>query len=126
MAEVLVVNVLAPQYYEDCHITDSINVPFEQLESFARTVPKETPIVVYCARYECHASEQAYRDLLRMGFMQVYEYPGGMAEWYQKGYPTTGPAKEKYLHDSTRPHAGPADVKIVTAEHLKKMMTNHS
>lgn len=124
--KLLVVNVLDHQFYEDCHITGSINVPFQEIEAFAKDIPKSTILVVYCARYECHASEQAYRDLKRFGFTNVYEYSGGMAEWYQKGYPTTGPATEKYLHNPTVSQQGPADVQIISAHELKSMMEKNS
>ncbi len=126
MSNVVVINVLAKEFYDDCHITGSINVPFQEIETFAKSVPKSTTLVVYCARYECHASEQAYRDLLRLGFDDVYEFAGGMAEWYQKGYPTTGPAAERYLHNPTIHHPGPEDVRVITAHDLKKMMEKKS
>lgn len=126
MSKLIVINVLDRQFYGDCHITGSINVPFQELEAYAKDLPKHTQIVVYCARYECHASEQAYRDLKRLGFTQVFEYPGGIAEWYQKGFPTTGPAREEYLRNPTHSHGGPADVRVVKAEQLKEMMAKQS
>ena len=30
-------------------------------------------------------------------FEHVWEYSGGIVDWYQKGYPIEGPAQEDYL-----------------------------
>ena len=41
----MVINVLDADQYKDCHIKDSINVPFEQLDDFARKLDQEVELV---------------------------------------------------------------------------------
>ncbi len=93
----VVINILDENLYEDCHIMGSVSVPFEQLEQYVGTIDKKTEIVVYCSNYACGASAYAVKTLQKLGFEQVYAYEGGMAEWYQKGFPVEGPCTQPYL-----------------------------
>lgn len=92
-----VINLLDKEWYTDCHIKGSVHVPFDQLMSFVRTLPKNTELIVYCSNYFCTASRTAYQQLVDDGFTQVYAYEGGMAEWYQLGYPVEGICAQEYL-----------------------------
>jgi rhodanese-related sulfurtransferase len=121
VSKLLVINVLEPRYHEDAHIKGSVNVPFDKLESKARDWDKSTHIVVYCANYQCTASSEAVRRLKALGFGNVRAYEGGTAEWHTKGYPITGPAKEKYLEMVGTPMAT-HDVETVKAEQLLSEM----
>ncbi|HLB41034.1 MAG TPA: rhodanese-like domain-containing protein, partial [Candidatus Babeliales bacterium] len=47
--QLLVINLLDPELYQDCHITGSVNVPFEQLENYAQKLSREREIIVYCS-----------------------------------------------------------------------------
>ena len=45
-------------------------------------LPKDTPIVVYCAAWSCSAGKAFARDLVdKRGFTCVYDYVGGLSEW---------------------------------------------
>jgi len=117
MAQSLVINVLDKQYYDDCHIKGSINIPLDQLESRAKELDKNQTIIVYCTSYSCSASRKAWHILNNMGFKDIYAYEGGMAEWYQMGFPIEGPAKKKYLMEPSLKPSEPEDpeVKDITA-----------
>lgn len=94
----LVVNVLDQKLYDDCHITGSIQVSIDQLDSFADSLnPEKTDVIFYCSNYMCDASGFAVKKLQKRGFKKVAAYEGGTAEWYQKGLPVQGPSKESYL-----------------------------
>ena len=80
--KLMLINVLPKDMYDDCHITGSINVPFERLSSFVQDLDKDQPIAVYCASYVCKSSGKAWQKLDSLGFTQIWAYEGGMAEWY--------------------------------------------
>lgn len=96
--ELIVINVLDKKLYDDCHIKGSINVPFEEVEQFAKKLDKNTHIVLYCSNYMCTASGAAARSLKKMGFENVWAYEAGMAEWHQNKLPVEGSCKESYLN----------------------------
>lgn len=92
-----VINLLDEQLYTDCHIKGSVNVPLDQLTSFVSSLEKDSEIVVYCSNYMCGSSHLAYEELVASGFTNVWVYEGGMAQWYQLGYPVEGLCAQKYL-----------------------------
>ncbi len=93
----VVINVLPEKYYRDCHIIGSINMPLELIEKEIQGVDRDAPIIVYCAKMDCPLSGKAVLLLQQKGYTNVSEYPGGMKEWYDLGYPYEGPAEESYL-----------------------------
>lgn len=118
----IVVNVLDKSAYDDCHIKGSINVPFEQFEEHAKQWdPAQSDVIVYCSNYMCSSSEYAYHQLKRMGFQSIAVYPGGTAEWYQKGFPVNGVCENSYLKQVIAPHAD-STVTAITAEELAQKL----
>ncbi len=126
-----VINVLDKESYEDCRIAGSINVPFDQVETFAKDLDKSSEVVVYCANYMCTASGAAAQKLKDMGFENVWAYEGGTAEWYQMNmksegnYPVEGTCKASYLAAANEKpaEADHAGVTIISAEDLHQKMT---
>lgn len=121
--QLLVLNILDAELYQDCHIPGSVNVPFETLESYAQKLSHDQEIVVYCANYACTASKMAAEQLAKMGFKHVYAYEAGMAGWLQSKLPVNGPAKERYLtrtNEAPAAHDGSINV-IETAELAAKL-----
>lgn len=49
---------------------------------------KETPVIFYCSSTECPASAAAAHAAVQAGYTHVYKYPGGIADWKEKGLPT--------------------------------------
>jgi|GEM_PF-1060000 len=128
-----VLNILDKQWHNDCHIAGSINVPFAELEEFVRDKDKDTEIVVYCSNYQCVASEQAYKILTKMGFTNVWAYEGGIAQWFQMGYPVSGACKKPYLQKVLEKPEMPEDksemrtkVRTIEAAELKAKMAAHT
>lgn len=94
---VMVINVLNPTTFKDCHIKGSINIPMHNLQIRLKRVPKNKKIIVHCASYECPLSKAAYKKLKGIGFNNVRSYEGGMREWKRKEYPVVGKCKAGYL-----------------------------
>jgi rhodanese-related sulfurtransferase len=90
-------NVLDKKYYDDCHISGSINIQLNSLEESAKNWDKERELVVYCAHKSCSASREAFKILKKLGFKNVWAYEEGIKDWFQKGYPIEGPCELEYL-----------------------------
>ena len=131
-SDVVVINVLSKQLYDDCHIKGSLNVPFmdeenpdiSPIEKFTKDLDKETKIVVYCSNYMCTASGEIAKKLSEMGFENVWAYEAGMAEWYQENLPVEGTCNQKYLAKKlekpvNESHEG---FKEITTTELKKLL----
>lgn len=122
--ELMVINVLDKQNFDDCHIAGSVNIPFEDLEKQLPSLNKEKHYVLYCSNYACMAAPAIAQSMQSLGFKHVSVYPGGIVEWYQKKYPCQGPAKLEYLDEENEP-LGDDDhgkVSLLTAEELKDKM----
>ena len=128
---IMIVNVLNKELYDDLHIAGSIHVPYEEVEESINnnwsTLPKDTPVIFYCSNYACSASGEVARYMRKQGFSHAYAYEGGMAEWFNlhkqdKTYKIVGEGKQSYLTRLNPVKPAPTDVKIVSAEQLKKML----
>lgn len=83
--DVLVINVLDPEHFQEKHIPGTVNVPVSD-DNFVEEVEhiaggKNRMIVVYCASKECDASPNAAKKLEDAGFGNIYDFEGGVREW---------------------------------------------
>jgi len=86
--EFVLVDVLSPDSYRTNHLPGAINIPVYEIEREARKrLPKEAKIVVYCASFECQASPTAAAKLDELGYQNVVDFEGGLADWKEAGYP---------------------------------------
>lgn len=92
----VVINVLTKESYDDCHIKGSINIVLTEFEEKAKMLDKAKSFVVYCANYECSASRRAFELMRGLGFDNVVAYEGGTEEWRKKGFPTEGACVQSY------------------------------
>lgn len=90
----LLINVLDPEYFQDCHIPTSVNIPLKDLEEKIKSYDKNQPIITYCASYECLESDKAYKTLKKLGFKNVHVYKGGIKEWKESGQRCEGPMQK--------------------------------
>jgi rhodanese-related sulfurtransferase len=123
-SELVIINVLDKSEFDDCHIKGSINITFDEFESKISSLNKNNHYVLYCADYMCMSSGFCAKLLKDAQFENVWAYEGGMAEWYQKGYPCEGPAQLDYLKGENE-HFGDnedAEISIITAEQLLEKM----
>lgn len=74
--------------YEQMRIPGSIH--FNNMDEAAEQLQIDEEIVVYCSNPLCPVSVQAYRQLERRGFTNLYRYAGGVTEWMEAGYELEG------------------------------------
>ena len=55
---------------------------------------KKTPIITFCAGYECHKSHVVANKLLELGYTKVSVYAGGLPAWKEAKLQTTASAKK--------------------------------
>ena len=101
----LLINVLPEEFFLQGHIPGSINIPYNAPDFTARieeiTGNKQQQIVVYCAKRDCTASDQAAEILEGKGFTHVYDFAGGMKEWKDNNHKVeTGPQKSIKMYDT--------------------------
>jgi len=73
------------------HITNSINIPFDDFDNHKQKLEKlskEKPLVIYCAGTDCDLSHLLGNLLFEQGYKQVYVFFGGWNEWLNASYPT--------------------------------------
>jgi len=88
--DIVLVEVLAQDEYDQYHLPYSINVPLsDQFESdiVSRVADNDTPIVVYCKNSRCNASSKAAHRIEVLGYSRVYDYEGGKEDWKSAGLP---------------------------------------
>ena len=123
--KILVINALAKEYYDDCHIKGSISIPLNELANYAKKLDKNQEIVVYCATYDCPVSKKAWHLLNDLGFKNLKAYEGGMNEWLKIGFAYEGACKSDYLKKENKPEKADAKVKTISAQELKRNL-NHN
>lgn len=96
-SKLVVINVLDKNFYDDCHILNSINIPFNEIENKVKSWDKNKEIIIYCANKDCPASKKAYKVFLNLGFKNLFLFEGGIKEWYKKGLLSEGLCKMDYL-----------------------------
>jgi rhodanese-related sulfurtransferase len=88
-ASFVLIETLAPEQYREAHLPGAVNAPPERVKELAPVlVPnKRTEVVTYCASVHCHASGNASRELIALGYTNVYHYAGGKQDWRAAGLP---------------------------------------
>jgi rhodanese-related sulfurtransferase len=72
------------------HIKNSINIPFDDFDNHKQKLdqlPKEKPLVIYCAGTECDLSILLGNLLFEMGYKKIYVFFGGWVDWSKAKYP---------------------------------------
>jgi len=75
----LAIDVRAPREREQKYIDGSVGIPLNHLEENFATLPRNRPLLVYCAGG--YRSSMAASLLQRNGFASVGEIAGGLAAW---------------------------------------------
>ncbi|HZD77717.1 MAG TPA: MBL fold metallo-hydrolase [Acidobacteriaceae bacterium] len=81
----LAIDVRTPREHEQKHIDGSLSVPLNHLAATMETLPKDRPLLVYCAGG--YRSSIAASLLQGGGFASVSEIAGGFAAWEAAGLP---------------------------------------
>ena len=85
--EVVLLDVRSPEEFREGHISKSLNIDWNgpDFEKQVIRLDKSRPVLVYCMRGA--RSESAAAKMRSMGFKEVYELKGGMAEWKTSNLP---------------------------------------
>jgi len=80
------------------HIKNSINIPFDDFDNYKQRLdqlPKEKPLVIYCAGTDCDLSILLGHLLFEMGYKKVYVFFGGWVDWINAKYPVDKSSEKK-------------------------------
>ena len=78
-------DVRTPGEFQQARLAGASLIPIDQLLNRLPELPKDRPILVYCAVGS--RSAQVVNYLARQGYPEVYNLYGGIYSWAQKGYP---------------------------------------
>jgi rhodanese-related sulfurtransferase len=88
------IDVLSKTHFERAHLPGAENIPRAQLHARApQEIALDEPVVVYCADQLCRESCYAAVILAELGFQQVYDFEGGLAEWRRHRLPLTAESR---------------------------------
>ncbi len=82
---VYLLDVRTPGEYQQSRIDGARLIPIDQFVKRLSEVPKDRPILVYCAVGS--RSAQVVNYLARKGYPEIYNLYGGIYAWAQNGYP---------------------------------------
>jgi rhodanese-related sulfurtransferase len=86
-AGLVVLDIRTPEEFNEARLADAVNVDFydadfaDQLDA----LDKNDPYVMYCR--SGNRSSEAIKTMKDLGFVEVYEIDGGIANWYDSGFP---------------------------------------
>jgi rhodanese-related sulfurtransferase len=80
-----ILDVRTPQEHSQGYIPGSKLIPIDTIEKRLGEIPKNRPIIVYCAVGS--RSRVVAQGLSRSGFPEVYNLRDGIMGWYRSGYP---------------------------------------
>lgn len=84
--DLVVIDVLDEEYFEEEHLPGAVNIPLESIAVEARQrFDEDQEIVVYCKDEMCTASPTAAEKLEKLGFENVYDYEPGTEGWKEAG-----------------------------------------
>ena len=78
-------DVRTPQEFQQARIAGAHLIPIDQVMQRVGELPKNQPILVYCAVGS--RSAQVFNFLARRGYAEVYNLDGGIYAWAAQGYP---------------------------------------
>lgn len=83
--DLFLLDVRTPAEYRQFRLKDARLIPIDQLERRLAEIPRDRPILVYCAVGS--RSAQVVNYLARRGYPEVYNMAGGIYSWANRGYP---------------------------------------
>jgi phage shock protein E len=83
--DLYLLDVRTPGEYQQTRLEGARLIPIDEFAKRLAEVPKDRPILVYCAVGS--RSAQVVNYLARQGFPEIYNLYGGIYSWEQTGYP---------------------------------------
>lgn len=84
--DVAILDVRPADAFREGHIPGAINIPFEEIPSRLKELPKGREIISYCWDVTCLLCTKAAYVLASKGY-QAREMIGGMDAWQKAGFP---------------------------------------
>jgi CBS domain-containing protein/rhodanese-related sulfurtransferase len=83
------IDVMPEDSFQQKHIKSAVNVPYHDNDRFIEDVHKEIGsnediLIFYCKNEDCPLSEKASKALEETGYDNVYDFEGGLEEWFGK------------------------------------------
>jgi rhodanese-related sulfurtransferase len=78
-------DVRTPDERRQGYIAGSVLIPIDQIEKRIAEIPKNRPVIVYCAVGS--RSRPVAQALARSGYAEVYNMRDGIFGWYRNGLP---------------------------------------
>lgn len=70
------------------HLPGTLHVPhgleLSAIPRRLRDLPKDAPLILYCANPSCPASHIVFHKLLQLGYVNLLLYPGGLEDWHKQ------------------------------------------
>lgn len=82
---VYLLDVRTPQEYKQANLKGAALIPIDEFERRANEVPRNKPVLVYCAVGS--RSKPVANYLARRGIKEVYNMSDGIVGWYRNGFP---------------------------------------
>lgn len=82
---IVLLDVRTPEEYRQAHLRGSLLVPLGELQSRVKEIPRDRPVLVYCAVGA--RSSSAASLLASLGYREVYHMSDGLVGWYKNGLP---------------------------------------
>jgi phage shock protein E len=83
--KVVLLDVRTPEEYQQAHLHGAQLIPLGELERRVQEVPRDRPLLVYCAVGA--RSVSAAGLLSARGYRDIYQMSDGLVGWYKNGYP---------------------------------------
>lgn len=83
---VVILDVRSAEGYRAGHVPGAINIPFEELPTRLKELPKNKEIISYCWNVTCLLCTKASYFLASKGF-KAREMIGGIESWQDAGFP---------------------------------------
>jgi rhodanese-related sulfurtransferase len=88
------IDVLTRDHFERAHLPGAENITRAQLHARApQEIALDEPVVVYCADRLCRECCYAAVILAELGYQQVYDLEGGLADWRRHKLPLTAKSR---------------------------------
>ncbi|MBT0652193.1 rhodanese-like domain-containing protein [Geomobilimonas luticola] len=82
---VYLLDVRTPDEYRQARLAGSVLIPVNEIERRLGEIPKNRPVLVYCAVGSRSGMVAGY--LAGKGYGEVYNMQDGIVGWYRNGYP---------------------------------------
>src|SRR3989339_402683 len=80
----VLIDTLGPVSYAEKHLSGAVEIN-GHTEDFLKqaekvVLKKDTPVVVYCASFDCNLSTACAKKLVEAGYTNVYDFKGGLQD----------------------------------------------